>query len=454
MITLHMKIFTGRIMSYNSLRLIALIFILAGCENSDQINSYIAITDVTIIDVVSGEKESGLNVLISEETIIEIGTDISIPENALQVNGTGKFLIPGLWDMHSHHEALGTESLDLYLANGVIGTRDMGSELDFILSLRESINSKDILGPEIIAAGPILDNAPPNFPSRQRVSTAEEARQTVRSLQESGVDFIKIHNLTPREVFFAIADETAKLGLTFSGHVPRTVSVEEAVLSGMTSIEHLSNYRIFLECSGAEAYSRESCQELFNNLALNSIWQTPTIVISQEFPVMMDGILNDIPVVQTLSHSEFANEQLIERFEMELGVQPSEQVVNFFNANNRISLAAINDLHDSGNKFLAGCDGLVPGFCLHDELRWMTEAGLSPLEALQTATINPAIYFGREDSQGTIEIGKRADLVLLDEDPLLNINSTQQINAVLVRGHLITKPFIDQILDSHRRTSL
>ena len=96
----------------------------------------------------------------------------------------------------------------------------------------------------------------------------------------------------------------------------------------------------------------------------------------------------------------------------------------------------------------------VPGFCLHDELRWMTEAGLTPLEALQTATINPATFFGREDSQGTIEIGKRADLVLLDEDPLIDINNTQQINAVLVRGHLITKPFIDQILDSHRRTSL
>ena len=450
-IVLITRTFEGVNMFYNSLRLFTLIFILAGCENSDLITDYIAITDITVINVVNGEKESGVNVLISEEKILEIGTDVSIPENAFQVNGTGKFLIPGLWDMHSHHEALGTESLNLYLVNGVIGTRDMGSELAFILSLRESINNKDILGPEIIAAGPILDDAPPNFPSRQRVSTAEEARQTVRDLHESGVDFIKIHNLTPRETFFAIADETAKLGLTFSGHVPLAVTVEEAVLSGMNSIEHLSNYRIFLECSVAEAYSEKNCQELFNSLALNSIWQTPTLVISQEFPVMMDGILNNIPIAQTLSHSEFANEQLIQRFEFELGIQPSEQVVKFFNANNIFMLEAINDLHESGTKLLAGCDALVPGFCLHDEMRWMTTAGLTPLEALQTATINPAIFLGREDSQGTIEAGKRADLVLLDEDPLLDINNTQKINAVLVRGHLITKPFIEQILESHRR---
>ena len=156
---------------------------------------------------------------------------------------------------------------------------------------------------------------------------------------------------------------------------------------------------------------------------------------------------------QTLSHYEFASDALLERFETELSLGASAQIVNFIRANNVTSLAAINDLRESGNQFLAGCDALVPGFCLHDELQWMTVAGLSPLEALQTATINPAIFFGREKHSGTVEIGKRADLVLLDENPLTDIKNIRKVNAVLVRGHLISKPFIEQILESNKRPS-
>jgi hypothetical protein len=449
----------------NVIKFTALILFLNGCNdganNTDnaassesvEIDSVIAILDVTVINVINGESTANMTVVVQGDQITEIDSNISIPENATQVDGSGKYLIPGLWDMHTHHEALGMESMDLYLATGVVGTRDMGSELQFILSLRDSINNGELLGPEIIAAGPILDDAPPEFPSRQRVSSAEEARQTVRDLQQSGIEFIKVHNLTPREVFFAIADETANLGMSFSGHVPLTVSIEEATSSGMTSIEHLSNFRVYLECAGAEAYTLPACQESFESLAASGIWQTPTIALYQEFPELMNGILNDIPMSQTLSHYEFASDALLERFETELSLGASAQIVNFIRANNVTSLAAINDLRESGNQFLAGCDALVPGFCLHDELQWMTVAGLSPLEALQTATINPAIFFGRENTQGTVEIGKRADLVLLDENPLTDINNIRKVNAVLVRGHLISKPFIEQILESNKRPS-
>ena len=438
-----------------SIKFIALIFFLCSCDvntNSDEIETGIAIINVTVIDVISGENTPNMTVVIQGDQITEIASTISISQNVTQVDGSGKYLIPGLWDMHTHHEALGIESMDLYLANGVIGTRDMGSELQFIISLRDSINNGELLGPEIIAAGPILDDAPPEFPSRQRVSTAEEARQTVRELQNSGVDFIKIHNLTPREVFFAIADETTDLGMSFSGHVPLTVSIEEAASSGMASIEHLSNFKVYLECAGTEPYSFNSCQESFEDLATNSVWQTPTIALYQAFPELMNGILNEKPMSQTLSHYEFASDALLERFETEISLGASAQIVDFLKINNVTSLAAINDLRESGNQFLAGCDALVPGFCLHDELQWMTTAGLSPLEALQTATINPAIFFGRENTQGTIEVGKRADLVLLDENPLTDINNIRTVNAVLVRGKLISKPFIENILDSNRRS--
>src|SRR5205823_14122859 len=138
----------------------------------------------------------------------------------------------------------------LSVANGVVGTRDMGSDLDFILPLRDRIRRGELLGPEIVAAGPILDNAPGDWPFRRRVTNAQEARDAVRDLKNRGVDFIKVHNNTPREAFFAIADEAPKLGLSFAGHIPLKVTIEEGIASGMKSIEHLTESRLFLECPG------------------------------------------------------------------------------------------------------------------------------------------------------------------------------------------------------------
>ena len=118
-----------------------------------------------------------------------------------------------------------------------------------------------------------------------------------------------------------------------------------------------------------------------------------------------------------------------------------------------VTLQVLQDMYSLGNRFLAGCDGLVPGFCLHDELEWFTKAGFSPLQALQTATINPARFLGREQTQGTIEVGKRADLILLETNPLVDIRNVADIKDVVVRGKLVTKPAIDKILASHRRAS-
>jgi hypothetical protein len=176
----------------------------------------IAITNVTIVDVVSGMKDTAVTVVTTARQIAAIGRGISIPAAAVVVDGTGKFLVPGLWDMHTHHQANGAALLDLYLANGVVGTRDMGSDVDFILPLRDRIRRGEVPGPEIIAAGPILDDRPADWPFRRHVTNAQEARQAVRDLKASGVDFIKVHDGTPRDAFFAIADEAPKAGLPLS----------------------------------------------------------------------------------------------------------------------------------------------------------------------------------------------------------------------------------------------
>src|ERR1700747_3341946 len=220
-----------------------------------QRNDPIAITNVTLIDVASGARQPAMTVLTKAGQISDIGRALPLPEGTLRLDGTGKFLIPGLWDMHTHHQATGQDSLDLFLANGVVGTRDMGSDAVFILPLRDRINRGELLGPEIVAAGPILDDAPPDWPFRRRVSNAQDAREAVRDLKSRGVDFIKVHDHTPRAAYFAIADEAPKVGLPFAGHVPFGVTVEEAADSGIKSIEHLANFRVFRECSGKEPYS-------------------------------------------------------------------------------------------------------------------------------------------------------------------------------------------------------
>jgi hypothetical protein len=407
-------------------------------------NGTIAITNATVIDVASGGERTGVTVVLKAGQIADIGPNIAAPTDAVRVDGTGKFLIPGLWDMHSHNEASGRESLDLYVANGVVGTRDMGSDLDFILALRDSVRGGEVLGPELIVAGPILDDAPADWPFRRRVTNGEEARAAVRDLKKRGVDFIKVHNYTPREAFFAIAEETRKLGLSFAGHIPLKVTVEEGVSSGMKSIEHLSESRVFRECPGKGAYSAARCQPIYESIATNGVWQTPTGIVYQFLPDVFSG--------KSFPHAEYASDRVFELNRQNIEASKlDEKVLAILRSQNQTRLSAVGDILSYGGRFLAGCDGWVPGFCLHDEMQWLTDAGLSPLQAVQAATINPAIFLGREKTQGTVEVGKLADLVLLDADPREDIRNTRRIRAVVVRGRLLLRADMDGMIAAHRR---
>jgi Amidohydrolase family len=405
----------------------------------------VAITNVTVIDVLSGAKQPGVTVVTKGGEIAEVGRGLPVPRGAVRIDGAGKFLIPGLWDMHSHNQATGTESLDLYLAHGVVGTRDMGSDLDFIIPLRDRIRRGEVSGPEIVAAGPMLDNAPADWPYRRRVTNAQEAREAVRDLKRRGVDFIKVHNNTPREVFFAIAGEAPKLGLPFAGHIPFAVTIAEGAASGMRTVEHFSESRVFRECAGTtQPYDAGRCRPLFDELATRGIWQTPTLAFFRALPDVFSG--------KPMPHAEYATDSLLELTRKNIEVSKlDERALSLIRSFSRTSLTVVRDMLPRGNAFLAGCDGSVPGFCLHDELQILTEAGLSPLQAIQAATINPARLLGREKTQGSIAAGKRADLVLLEADPVAEIVNTRRIAAVVVRGRLLSKTDIDRIIASRRR---
>jgi hypothetical protein len=230
------------------------------------------------------------------------------------------------------------------------------------------------------------------------------------------------------------------------GHVPLAVKVEEAADAGIRSIEHLSNYQVFGECEVNGTYTIAGCRRLFEKLAAKGVWQTPTMAFFQTIPDVFSG--------QPMAHAEYASDALLEhtRLNAQASNVPASELEELRQAG-RVALRAVQDMYSLGNRFLAGCDSLVPGFCLHDDLEWFTKAGFSPLQALQTATINPALFLGREDTQGSVEVGKRADLVLLGANPLLDIRNVGQIEGVVVRGRLVTTQAIDKILTSHRRSS-
>ena len=396
----------------------------------------LAITNVTVIDVAAGVRRPGMTVVADTERILSVEPGGRAPTGARRVDGTGRFLIPGLWDMHTHHQATGVDSLPVFVASGVLGTRDMGSDADFILPLRDRLRRGELLGPQIVAAGPMLDQAPEGYPWRLSVSTAAEATAALASLAEQGVYFLKVHDHTPREVYFAVAAEARRHGLPFAGHVPATVTIAEAAEAGQASIEHLANNRVCTECG-------RDCGAAAALLAERGVWQTPTIAFYQNVPALLVG--------EAPPDSAYASPGLMRLLEENArAANLSPELRAILETQNRQVLVAIAEMHAAGVGFLAGCDPLTPGFCTHDEMEWMTRAGMTPAEALRTATLNPAIFLGREDHEGLIAEGYRPDMVLLEADPLDDIRNTRRIVMVVLGGRVLDRETLDGMLETAR----
>jgi len=417
----------------------------ATTDISSQQNGF-SITNVSVVDVTSGQIVSPRTVTITADRISAI-TKTTPARNATVIDGTGKFLIPGLWDMHAHIQGNENAWLPLYVANGVTGIRDMGADLDFILDTREATASGRTLGPRIVAAGPILDDPPGDWPFRMRVRNAGEATAAVQLLKRRGVDLIKVHNFTPRDAFFAVADEARRQNLPFAGHVPLKVTIQEAVDAGISSIEHLSeDGRVWKACSGGNEYRPEPCRPFFEMLAKRQVWQTPTLLALAELPVIGTPA-SHVPADQL----EYANKPFLE---MHAGNQSlfvkQPGILEILKRLAGIGKVVTRDMAVAGVGILAGCDAMIAGFCVHDELALMVEGGMRPLAALQTATINPAKYLHLEITLGTVTVGKRADLVLLDANPVVDIANVRRVNAVVLGGRLQRRADLDKLLAQAR----
>jgi imidazolonepropionase-like amidohydrolase len=410
-------------------------------------------------------------VIVRGGRIAEIGESLAGIGGKLtgaHVNGTGKFLIPGLWDMHVHMVfgdwfPHGKEiTLPLFIANGITGVRDMGGELEVLQQWRQEIAAGTLTGPRMVISGPMLDGPQPRFPSSIAIKTPEDGRRAVEELKRRGADFIKLQSLIPRDAVFAIADEARKQAIPFVGHVPDAVRASEASNAGQKSFEHLIGIfegsspleDEFIKGSKTESkllstYDPARAATLFRVLAKNQTWQCPTLVWER------GGNLIELSDFSHDSRAKYVPaywkdvtwKRLTQRVEQEFNSDDLGTRKHFVDK----ELEVVNAMHRAGVPFLAGTDTpagvyIFPGFSLHEELERFGAAGFTPMEALQTATLNPAKFLGRENDLGSIEKGKLADLVLLDANPLDDIRNAQKIAGVVVNGRYFSRRELDRML--------
>jgi imidazolonepropionase-like amidohydrolase len=363
----------------------------------------------------------------------------------------------------------------LLISSGIVGVRDMGGDLETLLAWKRAIEAGMLLGPHIIASGPWLAGNGKKSAEQIPVSNEEEARAAVRDLKKRGADFIKILTLPSREAFFAVADEAKKQGLTFVGHVPSQITASEASDAGMHSIEHIVYSALAFDCSSKEpelrkaagaarekhdqkaladlgtqaidSYSAEKAAALWARFKKNDTWEVPTLAsIAAILPPKIT------PEQQALdSQLDFVPESLRKQWDPRApDNQMSASAQQWWTKQFANDFKLAREMHRAGVLMLAGSDSLdrfvFPGESLHKELQLFQQNGFSPMEALQSATRDAARFLGREKEFGTIAVGRSADLVLLDANPLDNIANTSKIAGVVRGGAFLDRGALDKLL--------
>lgn len=452
-------------------------FLSAEAKSPKATEQTLIFTNVNVVNTRDGGIEQGVTVVITKDRITGLGKVGFVPEgrNIQIVNANGKYLMPGLWDMHVHTAFVSPAwdekvILPLYIANGVTGARDMGGDPDVLERRRSRIESGELLGPHLIVAGPFLA-AGKSDQQTIAVNTPEEARRAVGTVKSRGDDFVKILSNVPRDSYFAIADESAKQKIPFAGHVPYSISVREAVSAGQRSIEHLTG--IPLACSSREdelrsqeltaladhdyatygklsaqvlaSYDQAKARTLFLQIAQSKTWQVPTIVWTQTNSRIGDPALENDP---RLKYVPVSIREQWKPAKLLKDVSPAD--LTEIKAEAARVLELVKAMHEAGVQFMAGTDGpdpyVFPGFSLHDELEWLVKSGFTPLQALQAATIGPAVFLSKTDKYGVAEVGQVADLVLLDANPLQDIRNTKKIFGVVVGGKYYSRTALDKML--------
>jgi len=395
------------------------------------------IRNVTVIHPEAGARP-GLDVLVSGNRIAAVGPtgSLAAPPATRTVDGSGRFAIPGLWDMHVHLSVAGESALPQFVAHGVLGVRDMGSDpWEPLRRHRADALAGRRVGPRIAIAGPIVDGPTPSWPLRITAASPEQGRAAVDSLAIAGTDLVKVHAQLDRPTYFAIAAHARRLDIPFAGHVPNGVTGLEALAAGQRSLEHLT---------GVPPAATPGFDSTARALVERGAWVTPTLLVYWTLAHREDDAVRNDPRAATISASAR------EFWEYQKTGWSGDMTIPAMERGLAMMRGSVGALASAGVKLLAATDlafvYTYPGSSLHEELSLLVGAGLSPLQALAAATIEPARFLGRERELGSIAPGMLADLVLLDADPLADIANTRRIAAVVANGRLFDHAALDELL--------
>ncbi|MCG8461970.1 MAG: amidohydrolase family protein [Holophagales bacterium] len=417
---------------------------------AQQSGKSIAFVGVSLVPIDADRIVPGQIVLVQDGRITAVGdpTEVEIPEDADRIDGGGRFLMPGLVDMHVH--IFSEDELPLYLANGVTTVRNMWG-WDLHLRLRRQVSNGALEGPTIYTAGALLDGNPPQLRGSAVVETAMDAERVVAEQARAGYDFIKVYNGLSPKAYAAVVLAAREYELPVVGHVPSAVGLHGVLVAGQRSIEHLQGYSTAAASETPATWaSRLEITKITKMAAATrraGVWNTPTLNVLER------GDMSAKESEAFLSRPELRYlPSFYRRFCCGSANAPEDDLPEEERALRRANrFLVVKALHDAGAELLLGSDTgnrfVLPGYAIHDEIRLLVEAGLTPYQAIRAGTRNAAVFLGALADLGTIEVGKRADLILVGSNPLKDISTIHRPLGVMARGNWLSSEEIEHRLE-------